>query len=183
MHHLKKYSVDKPVAYLWSGGCVALGSVALAAGFTLNSLSPAQAQAAYGSYVGAGPAFGLSSGDNSSTETSGSFAFRYKFLRAPLSVRTQVLVGSTGTAVVPTLSYDYPLDWQTDLYIGAGASVVRGGNTPIGNKSSFVIQPGVDYAMPYSRWVLYGNAIISFDGYENNGGAGFSIQGGAGLRF
>jgi hypothetical protein len=85
--------------------------------------------------------------------------------------------------VVPTLSYDYPLDWQTDLYIGAGASVVRGGNTPIGNQSSFVLQPGIDYAMPFSRWVLYGNAIISFDGYENNGGAGFSIQGGAGLRF
>jgi hypothetical protein len=157
--------------------------VALAAGFTLGTLAPAQAQAAYGSYVGAGPAFGLSSGDAQDTETSGSFAFRYKFLRVPMSVRTQVLVGSTGTAVVPVLSYDYPLDWQTDLYIGAGASVVRGGNTPIGNQSSFVIQPGVDYAMPFSRWVLYGNAILSFDGYQNTGGLGFSIQGGAGMRF
>jgi hypothetical protein len=183
MHHFKKCSMDKPMAYLWSGGCVALGSVALATSFALGSPSSAQAQAAYGSYIGAGPSFGLSGGNNNQSETSGSFAVRYKLLRAPLSIRTQVLVGGTGTAVVPTLSYDYPLDWQTDLYIGAGASVVRGGNTPIGNKSSFVIQPGVDYVMPYSRWVLYGNAIISFDGYENNGGAGFSIQGGAGLRF
>jgi hypothetical protein len=178
--------MGKQMASLWSRGFVAIGSGVCATGLILNASAPANAQAAYGSYIGAGPAFGVTNGDKVNgerRETSGFFGVRYKFLRAPVSLRTQVLVGSNGTAVVPTVSYDFPLNWQTDLYVGAGASVVRGGNTAVGNKGAFVIQPGVDYALPNSNLMLFGNAIIAFDGYRSSKSTAVSIQAGAGLRF
>lgn len=173
------------VAYLWGKKIFAFGSLAFAAGFTLITPSLANAQAAYGSYLGAGPAFGVTGQDpiNEDRNTSAFFAVRYKFLRAPISLRSQVLVGGDGIAVVPTVSYDIPINWQADAYIGAGASIVRGDRTPIGNKGSFVIQPGIDYALPNTNLSLFTNAIISFDGYRSNNGTAVSIQGGAGLRF
>lgn len=143
---------------------------------------PAAAQAAYGSYVGVGPAVRLSgSDDEDSSRVSAVVAARYKFLRAPISLRAQAFIGS-GTAIVPTVSYDYPLNWQTDVYIGAGASIPLGGDTVLGNRTSFAIQPGIDYALPNSNVVVFGNAVIAFDGYKN-GGTAATLQGGVGLRF
>ncbi|MBM0743862.1 hypothetical protein JOY44_19935 [Phormidium sp. CLA17] len=170
----------------WKNQFAAIGGVILAAGFFVSTQSPVQAQAAYGSYIGAGAAFGVTNGGGGPSEdynTSGSFAVRYKFLRAPISLRTQVLVGGNGVAVVPTVSYDIPINWQGDAYIAAGASIVRGDNTPIGNKNSFVIQPGVDYSLPNTSLMLYTNAIVAFDGYKSSNGTAVSIQAGAGLRF
>ncbi|OUC16659.1 MAG: hypothetical protein B0A82_00855 [Alkalinema sp. CACIAM 70d] len=143
----------------------------------------AQAQAAYGSYVGVGPAIGLTKGGNGEErEISGLIAARYKFLEAPISIRAQGFIGS-GTAIVPTISYDVPINWQTDAYLGLGASVHLGGNTPVGNKTAFAIQPGIDYSLPNSNVVVFGNAVIAFDAYKRSGGTAASIQGGVGIRF
>ena len=140
---------------------------------------PAQAQVAYGSYVGVGPAIGFSDGG----QIGGVIAFRYKLLKAPVSFRAQALVGQS-TAVVPTVSYDYPINWQTDAYLGAGL-VLAGGDTPspVGNKIGFALQPGVDYVLPKSNTVIFGNAIFGFDTERNGGGTAFSLQGGVGLKF
>lgn len=173
-----------------------LGGVALSGGLSLLAISvgiasriaPAQAQAAYGSYVGIGGSFGLTEGDDAFGEDSASgavIAARYKLLRVPLSIRAQLLL-SDRSAFVPTVSYDIPLNWQTDLYLGAGASIMLGGGddtSPIGNQSSFVLQPGIDHALPNSNLVLFGNAIFAFDGYDEGNNAAISVQGGVGLRF
>jgi hypothetical protein len=113
----------------------------------------------------------------------GVLAFRYKLLENPISLRAQALIGQS-TAVVPTVSYDVPLNWQTDVYLGAGISFA-GGDTPspVGNKISFALQPGVDYSIPNSKAVIFGNAIIAFDAYRYSGGTALSLQGGMGLRF
>jgi hypothetical protein len=154
--------------------------VAVAAVFclTLNT-KPASAQVAYGSYIGVGPTVGLSEG----SQIGGVLAVRYKLLESPISFRAQALVGQN-TAVVPTVSYDMPLNWQTDAYLGAGL-VLAGGDSPspVGNKISFALQPGVDYVVPNSNTVIFGNAIIAFDAYRNGGGTALSLQGGVGLRF
>jgi hypothetical protein len=147
---------------------------------TIANQAPASAQAAYGSYIGIGPAVGVTSGDGGG-RISGVVAGRYKFLRSPISLRAQAFIGN-GTAIVPTVSYDYPLNWQTDVYIGAGASIPLGGDTVVGNRTSFAIQPGIDYVLPNSNLVVFGNAVIAFDGYRN-GGAAATLQGGVGLRF
>lgn len=186
MHPFKSHRLNMQVVTRWKHQLTAIGGIALAAGLFVSTQSPVQAQAAYGSYIGAGVAFGVTNGGggpNETANTSGFLAVRYKFLRAPVSLRTQVLVGGNGVAVVPTVSYDIPINWQADAYIGAGASIVRGDKTPIGNKNSFVIQPGIDYSLPNTNLMLYTNAIIAFDGYKSNNGTAVSIQAGAGLRF
>ena len=164
-------------AFLPIGVAVSAAAISLVFGVQ----APASAQAAYGSYVGIGPSFGVTRGANDDRQISAVVSGRYKFLTAPISVRTQALIGSH-VAIVPTVSYDIPINWQTDVYIGAGASIPIGGDTPVGNKTSFAIQPGIDYALPNSNVVLFGNAIISFGAYKQ-GGAAASLQGGVGLRF
>ena len=134
---------------------------------------PASAQVAYGSYVGVGPAVGLSDG----IQVGGVLAARYKLLETPISFRAQAFVGNN-VAVVPTVSYDIPLNWQTDAYIGAGLVLAGGSDSsPVGNKISFALQPGVDYVVPNSNTVIFGNAIIAFDAYRDGGGTALSLQG------
>lgn len=162
---------------------MALGGFATAAGLTFTTES-ASAQAAYGSYVGVGPTVGiLEDSRGEGQQIGGVLAVRYKLLEIPVSLRAQALIGS-GTAIVPTISYDIPLNWQTDAYLGAGVAFASGTlPSPVGDKTSFALQPGIDYVVPNSNTVLFGNAIIAFDAYRNRGGAALSVQGGVGLRF
>jgi hypothetical protein len=163
-----------------------LGSCVVAACASLVAPEPVSAQAAYGSYIGIGPSFGLTNDDNGEGRQIGAVvAVRYKLLELPISLRTQALIGHAA-AVVPTVSYDIPLNWQTDAYVGAGVTFAGSDNgrpSPVGDKTSFAIQPGIDYAIPNSRAVIFGNAIIAFDAFRNGGGPAFSLQGGVGLRF
>lgn len=151
--------------------------------FVLNA-GKASAQAAYGSYIGIGPTFGVFEDDNGEGRQVGAvIALRYKLIRAPFSVRTQALVGAS-PAVVPTISYDLPINWQTDIYLGAGVVFANSDTpSPVGNKTSFAIQPGIDYVIPNSNTVLFGNAIVAFDAYRNGGGTALSVQAGIGRRF
>ena len=155
-----------------------LMSVVTVLGLAVNS-QPAQAQVAYGSYVGIGPTVGLTE----DSQLGAVLAFRYKLLETPISFRTQALIGK-GTAIVPTVSYDIPLNWQTDAYLGAGL-VINSSDavSPVGNKISFALQPGIDYVIPNSNTVIFGNAIIAFDADRNSGSTALSLQGGVGLRF
>ena len=165
----------------WSA--IALGSLVAIA--TTAGAPAAYAQAAYGSYVGAGVALGVSSGDGGS-ETSGLIAVRYRLLELPISLRAQAMVFGDELAIVPTVSYDVPLNWQTDAYVGAGVAFQGGDEdsaSPVGNQTAFVIQPGVDYSLPNSNMVVFGNAIIAFDASRGSGGTAASFQGGVGLRF
>ncbi|MEO1401057.1 MAG: hypothetical protein AAFV72_07325 [Cyanobacteria bacterium J06635_1] len=151
----------------------------------LLKAAPAQAQAAYGSYIGAGGALGLSNDDDGDGDGFGGvIAGRYKLLRLPISVRAQAFLFNGDVAVVPTVSYDYPINFQTDIYLGAGLSIPTGDDpSPVGDQTSFVIQPGVDYALPNSNLVIFGNAVFAFDAFEEGGGTATSIQGGVGYQF
>src|SRR4028118_1777466 len=162
---------------------ITLGSLATAAGFAFTT-QPASAQAAYGSYVGAGVTAGVTEDAlGNGQQVGGVLAVRYKLLETPVSLRAQALIGS-GIAVVPTISYDVPLNWQTDVYLGVGAAFASGTSpSPVGDKTSLALQPGVDFVVPNSDTVLFGNAIIAFDAYRNRGGTAVSVQGGVGLRF
>ena len=165
----------------------ALGGALIGISGLVNS-KPANAQAAYGSYVGIGAAFGLTEeaetgrGDGFSGVITG----RYRFLRMPVSLRATAFVFGGSLALVPTVSYDYPLNWNTDIYLGAGISFPTGDEddpSPVGNATSFVLQPGIDYMFPNSRLTLFGNAIIAFGGYREGGNTAVSIQSGVGYQF
>jgi hypothetical protein len=108
---------------------------------------PVQAQVAYGRYLYRFWSCCLSY----DTQLGGILAFRYKLLETPVSFRTQALIGK-GTAIVPTVSYDLPLNWQTDVYLGAGMVLTSCDSAcPVGNKISFTLQPGTDYVVPNSN--------------------------------
>ena len=163
--------------YLVSG----VGAITISCTVTTQ---PALAQAAYGSYIGVGPSVSLTENlAGEGRQVGGVVAVRYKLLEVPFSLRTQAFIGAN-TAVVPTVSYDIPLNWQADAYLGAGV-VFAGGDTPspLGNQISFALQPGIDYVLPNSNTVIFGNAVIAFDAYRNGGGNAVSVQGGVGLRF
>ncbi|WP_315861634.1 hypothetical protein [[Limnothrix rosea] IAM M-220] len=163
---------------------VAIAATVMTTAAVLSSQTAAQAQAAYGSYIGVGGSIGITSDDNGDGQQIGAvISARYKFLEAPISIRTQAFIGDS-TAVVPTISYDIPLSWQTDAYVGAGVSFANGETpSPVGDQTSFVLQPGIDYAIPNGNTVVYGNAVVAFDAYEEGGGTALAIQGGLGLRF
>ncbi|MFN3926763.1 MAG: hypothetical protein ACK4QL_05460 [Pseudanabaenaceae cyanobacterium] len=165
--------------WLWLG-TVTLGAICLVA-------ETAPAQPAYGSYLGVGASFGLNNGNANAGETARTSVLlsgRYKFLEVPVSLRTQIMIGSS-TAVVPTLSLDIPLNFDTDIYIGAGVALTNTADTtPVGNKNSFVLQPGIDFAIPKTNLVLFGNVTFAFDAYKNAPGVtATSVQTGLGFRF
>jgi len=151
------------------------GRLASLAGWALGSLvialslqAPAKAQAAYGSYIGIGPAFG---DGNIAVAING----RYNILELPISIRGAAFLGE-GSAFVPTVSYDFPLNFNTEIYVGAGVAFASDGSV-MGDGTSFVVQPGVDYTTN-SNLVFYGNAIVPIGGDTNT-----AVQGGVGYQF
>lgn len=145
--------------------------------------SPASAQPAYGSYVGGGLTIG--SQGSGGAGIGGVIAARYKLLEAPISLRGQLLVDGNSVALVPTVSYDFPLTWQAEPYIGAGFSLTSK-DSNVGDRSAFVIQPGIDYAVPNTKLVVFGNALVAFNAYKGgsrSGGTAVSVQTGVGWRF
>ena len=171
------------LAIIAATSTIATSIVAMIAASIVIGPAPAQAQAAYGSYIGIGPAVGLTEGGGKGRQISGVITGRYRFLEVPISARGQLFIGN-GVSLVPTISYDIPLNWQTDAYIGLGAAIPLGGGvTPVGDRAAFAIQPGIDYSLPNSNMVVYGNAVIAFDAYKDTRGTAASLQGGVGFRF
>lgn len=143
----------------------AIGALAI----TLSVQSPVKAQAAYGSYIGIGPAFG-------DGEIAVGINGRYNILEVPISIRGAAFLGD-GSAFAPTVSYDYPLSFSTDIYLGAGVAFASEGSV-MGDGTSFVLQPGVDFTSNSSRLVFYGNALIPIGGDTTT-----AVQGGIGIQF
>lgn len=164
-------------------GLLSIAGITVSLALSIQT-KPVAAQAAYGSYLGIGATAGLTVDDNSDgRQLGGVVAVRYKLLKMPLSLRVQGLFGA-GTAVVPTVSYDFPFNWQTDLYLGAGLAFGSGEDpSPVGDTVSFAIQPGIDYVVPDSDLVYFGNAIFALDAYRDGDGTAVSVQGGVGLQF
>ena len=153
----------------------------------LVDTKPANAQAAYGSYVGVGAAFSMTEEAETGRGSGLDMVItgRYRFLRMPVSLRATAFLFDNFT-IVPTVSYDYPLSWNTDIYLGAGMSFPLGDDddpSPVGNETAFVLQPGIDYIFPNSRLTAFGNAIIAFNGYREGGNTAVSFQGGLGYQF
>jgi hypothetical protein len=154
-------------------------------GATLVVSGSAQAQPAYGSYVGVGLAVGQQNETDDGLDLAGMVTGRYKVLELPISLRAQGIIDSDSIAFIPTVSYDIPLSWQLEPYVGAGVAFTNEGSI-VGDKTSFVIQPGIDYVIPNSRIVVFGNAIIAIDAYEEgpkDGDTAVSVQTGIGYRF
>lgn len=173
----------------WVGQVVSSSALGALVATAVGVFQPqaAQAQVAYGSYVGVGAAVGLTNdaATGSGSNFSGVISGRYRFLEMPISLRAQAFLFGGNLAFVPTVSYDVPLNWNTDAYLAAGVSFTGGGDdpSPVGDQTAFVLQPGIDYMFPNSNLVAFGNAIFAFDAYERGNNMAISVQGGVGIQF
>lgn len=148
---------------------LAIGALVGGLAIAFTTQAPAKAQAAYGSYIGIGGAFG-------DGEIGFSINGRYNILELPISIRGAAFLGE-GSAFVPTVSYDYPINFSLEAYLGAGVAFASEGSV-MGDGTSFVLQPGVDYTFINNRLVVYGNAVIPIGGDANT-----ALQGGVGIQF
>jgi hypothetical protein len=166
-----------------------LAIVTISAVTLLGAVAPARANEfgtasdlTPGSYLGAGASLTTDKG-NPTDNLGANIAARYKFEDAPVSLRTSVLFGNGGTTIVPTISYDLPVGDRTNLFVGAGGSfVIDDNSTLLGNRSAYVVQPGVEVSLN-ENVLLYSNAIVAIDSFESGAGTTASFQGGVGFQF
>ena len=78
---------DRPARLLMRLATLAFGTLAGSAMIALTQASPANAQAAYGSYIGIGPAFG-------DGEIGVAINGRYNILELPVSIRGAAFLGA-----------------------------------------------------------------------------------------
>jgi hypothetical protein len=112
----------------------------------------------------------------------GNVTGRWQVEGAPISLRSSVLFGREGTAIVPTISWDVPAGDRLNFFVGAGGTfTLDQGATLVGNRSALAVQPGVELSLN-DRWVWYGNAIVPING-ATDGSAGIALQSGIGFQF
>jgi len=133
-----------------------------------------------GSYIGAG----ISAGVTGDSEFGGNVQGRFDLPVAPVSVRGAALISDGGAALMPIVTYDLPVAPRTNLYIGGGYSFVtdEGSETPLGNRNAPVLTAGAETAVTRNI-VIYGDAKVGIDAFEDSSDAAVSLQLGAGYRF
>ena len=137
-----------------------------------------------GSYVGAGFSGGVTNGgrDNDAAVAGGNVQGRFAIPGAPVSVR--VLFTGDNSAVIPSLTYDLPLNSKTNVYGGAGYSFVQHNDrsSQIGNKDSAVLMVGVESQVAKGV-VVYSDAKYGINAYQGSGAGSLSVNAGVGLQF
>lgn len=148
------------------------------------SAQPVPARGMTGSYLGGGVAGGVSTADGNDTTVGGNIQARFNDNRTPISLRAAALVGGDGAAVMPMVTYDAPIARNTNLYAGAGYSIVtdEGSASPLGDKNSVVLTAGVETAVQQNV-ALYGDVKLGLDAFENSNDPAVGVQLGAAYRF
>lgn len=140
------------------------------------------------SYLGAGISAGVTNGGSSRYDDNAKFGGnvqgRLAIPNTPVSVRGALLFGGDTVAVMPMLSYDIPVTNNSNVYLGAGYSFIgkEGRSTPLGNKDAVVLTAGVESQIKRNI-ILYGDAKLGIDAYEDSSAPAASIQAGAAYRF
>ncbi|MEA5514911.1 hypothetical protein [Nodularia sp. UHCC 0506] len=138
------------------------------------------------SYVGAGFAAGVTNGgqNGDAANFGGNLTGRVKLGNTPLSARGNVLWNDENTAIIPEVSVDVPIANRTNAFITGGYSFVQdnGLPTPLGNKDAVVLGAGVESEVA-KNLLVYTNAKVGINAYENSSASAVSINGGLGFRF
>lgn len=140
------------------------------------------------SYLGGGISVGVTNGGSpiydDDAQFGGNVQGRFAIPNTPVSARGALLFGGDTVAVMPIISYDVPVNNNTNVYLGAGYSFVgdEGESTPLGNKDAVVLTTGVESQVT-DKVVVYGDVKLGIDAYENSSASAASIQAGAAYRF
>lgn len=138
------------------------------------------------SYIGAGISAGVTNGgqDGDAATLGGNIQGRYAIPNAPVSLRGAVLFSNETSAIMPIISYDLPVTNNANLYAGVGYSFVEanGKPTPAGNKDAVVLTTGVEAKVAKSI-VVYSDAKLGINAYQDSPASALSFQMGAGYHF
>ena len=171
LHSLAKLSI-------FSG--LAISTVLLSA-----EMASAQIRGMEGSYLGGGVSVGVTDNDDGS-DFGGNIQGRLdKSSELPLSLRGSLLLNGDNAALMPIVSYDIGVAPNTNVYVGGGYSFVLGGDDEaslLGNRNAPVVTVGVESAVR-PNVVLYGDAKLGIDAYEDSSDSAASVQLGAAYRF
>jgi hypothetical protein len=169
----------KKVTFLAACSALAIAPIVLSA----NSASALPA-GMDSSYLGGGVAVGVTdNGTGDDADLGGNVQARYAIPDAPVSLRAAALI-SDSTALMPIISYDLPVSNNTNVYLGAGYSFVTDddSNSLLGNQNAPVVTLGVEGQVARNV-VVYGDAKVAFDAFQNDSDAAVSLQLGAGYAF
>lgn len=102
---------------------------------------------------------------------------------APVSVRATAIVGNDVRAVLPTLSYDFPVSNNANIYAGAGYLFVTtpGMVTPLGDRNGVVLTAGAETSIGEDV-VVYGDVRFRPDAQRTSENQ-TRVQVGLGRRF
>lgn len=146
----------------------------------------AQPTGTRGNYIGAGVSAGVTNGGQTGDAATlgGNIQGRYAIPNTPLSARGAILFSDETSAIMPMLSYDIPVTNRANVYLGAGYSFVEknGKPTPLGNKDAVVLTTGVETEVT-KNIMLYSDAKLGINAYENTTAPAVSFQAGAAYRF
>jgi hypothetical protein len=136
-------------------------------------------------YIGAGVTQGITLGESDSDngKFNGNISGRLPIAKTPVSARASVLFNDKNSAIVPTITYDFGVAKNTNVYLGGGASFLqdKGVNTALGDRNAPVITAGVETKVA-KNWVIYGDAKLGINSYQQNSSA-LAVSGGVGLTF
>ncbi|MGD1909454.1 MAG: hypothetical protein ACFB2X_00895 [Rivularia sp. (in: cyanobacteria)] len=165
----------------------ALSSIFIAP--VLLSAGEASAQPRKGfheSYVGGGIGGQLTNGgqQNDAANVGGNVQGRLKIQGTPISARTKVLWNNDTTCINPEVSADLGIKKGTNLYGAVGYCFVEqdGQSSPLGNNDSVTASVGVESQVKKGV-VVYSNATVSLDGFENSDAMPVNVGAGLGFSF
>jgi hypothetical protein len=137
-------------------------------------------------YVGVGAAGSVTNGGTGSDGLNfgGNVQGRVVIPNTPMSVRGTVLFNGNNSAIVPTVTYDLPVAKGTNVYAGVGGAFVqnKGVNSPIGTRDSVVLNAGVETQVAKGV-VVYTDAKLGLNAYQNSPASAVGLSGGVGIQF
>jgi hypothetical protein len=151
-----------------------------------NQASAAPKKGTDASYVGVGIAPGVTNGGKSGDAATfgGQIVGRAKLGDSSFSARGQVNFSDETSAITPSLTVDIPVARGTNLYFGGGYQFVEknGKPTPSGNRDGVAVVAGVESEVA-KNFLLYGNATVGVNAYQNSSASAVGFGTGIGYRF
>ncbi|AFY53443.1 hypothetical protein Riv7116_0862 [Rivularia sp. PCC 7116] len=137
-------------------------------------------------YVGGGIGAQVTNGgqDNDAANVGGNIQGSLPVGGTPIDVKTKVLWNNDATAINPEVAAGTCLGSRTKVYGAVGYSFVEqdGKSTPLGNKDSVTASVGVESQVKKGI-VVYSNATVALDGYENTSAIPVNVGGGVGFNW
>ncbi|MEL6163991.1 MAG: hypothetical protein AAFY21_11145 [Cyanobacteria bacterium J06641_2] len=137
-------------------------------------------------YVGGGLGAQVTNGgqNNDAANIGGNIQGSLPVGGTPIDVKTKILWNNDATTINPEIAAGTCLGRNTKVYGAVGYSFVEqdGESTPLGNKDSATVSVGVESQFKKGV-VVYSNATVAVDGYENTKAIPVNVGGGVGFNW